>query len=144
MSKYYVVSSDILPDVLEQVIEARNLLESGKVKRISEAVKVVGISRGTYYKYKDAVYAFNQEQTRRKAVITTVISSEKGSLSKVLNLVSAKGANVLAINQTVPINGIHTLSLTLDINDMEVSIDTFLSLLEHLSVLQKVDLISVE
>ena len=144
MSKYYVVSSDILPDVLEQVIEARNLLESGKVKRISEAVKVVGISRGTYYKYKDAVYAINQEQTRRKAVITTVISSEKGSLSKVLNLVSAKGANVLAINQTVPINGIHTLSLTLDINDMEVSIDTFLSLLEHLSVLQKVDLISVE
>ena len=144
MSKYYVVSSDILPDVLEQVIEARNLLESGKVKRISEAVKVVGISRGTYYKYKDAVYAFNQEQTRRKAVITMVISSEKGSLSKVLNLVSAKGANVLAINQTVPINGIHTLSLTLDINDMEVSIDTFLSLLEHLSVLQKVDLISVE
>ena len=144
MSKYYVVSSDILPDVLEQVIEARNLLESGKVKRISEAVKVVGISRGTYYKYKDAVYAINQEQTRRKAVITMVISSEKGSLSKVLNLVSAKGANVLAINQTVPINGIHTLSLTLDINDMEVSIDTFLSLLEHLSVLQKVDLISVE
>ena len=144
MSKYYVVSSDILPDVLEQVIEARILLESGKVKRISEAVKVVGISRGTYYKYKDAVYAFNQEQTRRKAVITMVISSEKGSLSKVLNLVSAKGANVLAINQTVPINGIHTLSLTLDINDMEVSIDTFLSLLEHLSVLQKVDLISVE
>ena len=144
MSKYYVVSSDILPDVLEQVIEARNLLESGKVKRISEAVKVVGISRGTYYKYKDAVYAFNQEQTRRKAVITMVISSEKGSLSKVLNLVSAKGANVLVINQTVPINGIHTLSLTLDINDMEVSIDTFLSLLEHLSVLQKVDLISVE
>ncbi len=144
MSKYYVVSSDILPDVLEQVIKARNLLESGKVKRISEAVKVVGISRGTYYKYKDAVYAFNQEQTRRKAVITMVISSEKGSLSKVLNLVSAKGANVLAINQTVPINGIHTLSLTLDINDMEVSIDTFLSLLEHLSVLQKVDLISVE
>ena len=144
MSKYYVVSSDILPDVLEQVIKARNLLESGKVKRISEAVKVVGISRGTYYKYKDAVYAFNQEQTRRKAVITMVISSEKGSLSKVLNLVSAKGANVLVINQTVPINGIHTLSLTLDINDMEVSIDTFLSLLEHLSVLQKVDLISVE
>ena len=144
MSKYYVVSSDILPDVLEQVIKARNLLESGKVKRISEAVKVVGISRGTYYIYKDAVYAFNQEQTRRKAVITMVISSEKGSLSKVLNLVSAKGANVLAINQTVPINGIHTLSLTLDINDMEVSIDTFLSLLEHLSVLQKVDLISVE
>ena len=59
MSKYYVVSSDILPDVLEKVIEARNLLQSGKVKRISEAVKAVGVSRGTYYKYKDAVFSFN-------------------------------------------------------------------------------------
>lgn len=144
MSKYYVVSSDILPDVLEKVIEARNMLQSGKVKRISEAVKLVGISRGTYYKYKDTVYSFDQDQNRRKAVITMIISSEKGSLSKVLNLVSAKGANVLAINQTFPINGVHTLSLTLDIQDMEVSIETFISLLEDLSVLDKVDLVSVE
>ena len=57
MSKFFVVSSDILPDVLEKVIEARNLLQSGKVKRISEAVKAVGVSRGTYYKYKDAVFS---------------------------------------------------------------------------------------
>ena len=49
MSKYYVVSGDILPDVLEQVMQARILLQSGKAKRISEAVKMVGISRGTYY-----------------------------------------------------------------------------------------------
>lgn len=55
MSKFYVVSSDILPEVLEKVMEARTLLQSGKAKRISEAVKAVGISRGTYYKYKDVV-----------------------------------------------------------------------------------------
>ena len=87
MSKYYVVSSDILPDVLEKVIEARNLLQSGKVKRISEAVKAVGVSRGTYYKYKDAVFSFNDETSRRRAVITMIISQQAGSLSKVLNLV---------------------------------------------------------
>ncbi len=60
--------------LFEKVIEARNLLQSGKVKRISEAVKAVGVSRGTYYKYKDAVFSFNQEESRRKAVITMVIS----------------------------------------------------------------------
>ena len=60
MSKYYVVSGDILPDVLEQVMQARILLQSGKAKRISEAVKMVGISRGTYYKYKDAVFHLMQ------------------------------------------------------------------------------------
>ena len=144
MSKYYVVSSDILPDLLEKVIEARNLLQSGKVKRISEAVKAVGVSRGTYYKYKDAVFSFNDETFRRRAVITMIISQQAGSLSKVLNLVASKNGNILAINQTIPINGIHTLSLTLDITDMDVTIDVFLHLLSNLDVIDKVDLVAVE
>lgn len=144
MSKFFVVSSDILPDVLEKVIEARDLLQSGKVKRISEAVKAVGVSRGTYYKYKDAVFFFNQEESRRKAVITMVISEEAGSLSQVLNLVAQRKGNILAINQTIPINGIHTLSLTLDIHNMEVSIEALLSELDALSVIDKLDLIAVE
>lgn len=144
MSKYYVVSSDILPDVLDKVIDARNLLQSGKVKRISEAVKAVGVSRGTYYKYKDAVFSFNDQTSRRRAVITMVISQQAGSLSKVLNLVASKNGNILAINQTIPINGIHTLSLTLDISDMDVTIDIFLALLSSLDVIDKVDLVAVE
>lgn len=144
MSKFFVVSSDILPDVLEKVIEARNLLQSGKVKRISEAVKAVGVSRGTYYKYKDAVFSFNAEESRRKAVITMVISEESGSLSQVLNLVALRKGNILAINQTVPINGIHTLSLTLDIHQMEVSIESFMEELDALSVIDKLDLVAVE
>lgn len=144
MSKFFVVSSEILPDVLEKVIEARSLLQTGKVKRISEAVKQVGVSRGTYYKYKDAVFAFNQEQSRRKAVITMIISAEQGSLSKLLNIVSNEHANILAINQSIPINGIHTLSLTLDITDLDVSIETFLGYLNDLPVVEKVDLVAVE
>lgn len=144
MSKFYVVSSEILPDVLEKVIEARTLLQTGKVKRISEAVKQVGVSRGTYYKYKDAVFAFNQEQSHRKAVITMVISAQQGSLSKLLNVVSEEKANILAINQSIPINGIHTLSLTLDISELAVSMETFLGYLEELPVIEKVDLVAVE
>ena len=53
MSKYYIVDSAILPDVMDKVIEARQMLENGTVRQVSEAVKRVGISRGTYYKYKD-------------------------------------------------------------------------------------------
>ena len=52
MSKYYIVDSAILPDVMDKVIEARQMLENGTVRQVSEAVKRVGISRGTYYKYK--------------------------------------------------------------------------------------------
>ena len=55
MSKDYIVDSAILPDVMDKVIEARQMLENGTVRQVSEAVKRVGISRGTYYKYKDYV-----------------------------------------------------------------------------------------
>lgn len=130
MSKFYVVSSEILPEVLEKVIEARSLLQKGKVKRISEAVKMVGISRGTYYKYKDTVFSFDQEQSRRKAVISMILRSETGSLSKVINLLSSQQINILAINQTIPINGVHNVSFTLDVAEMEISIQVLLKLLE--------------
>ena len=144
MSKYYVVSGDILPDVLEQVMQARILLQSGKAKRISEAVKMVGISRGTYYKYKDAVFSFNAEQSNRKAIISMILRNEKGTLSKVLSLVSVKRVNVLAINQTIPINGIANVALTLDISDLEISIQSLVSLIEAMPMVEKADLVAVE
>ena len=144
MSKYYVVSGDILPDVLEQVMQARILLQSGKAKRISEAVKMVGISRGTYYKYKDAVFSSNAEQSNRKAIISMILRNEKGTLSKVLSLVSVKQVNVLAINQTIPINGIANVALTLDISDLEISIQSLVSLIEAMPMVEKADLVAVE
>ena len=144
MSKYYVVSGDILPDVLEQVMQARILLQSGKAKRISEAVKMVGISRGTYYKYKDAVFSFNAEQSNRKAIISMILRNEKGTLSKVLSLVSVKQVNVLAINQTIPINGIANVALTLDISDLEISIQSLVSLIEAMPMVEKAVLVAVE
>ena len=144
MSKYYVVSGDILPDVLEQVMQARILLQSGKAKRISEAVKMVGISRGTYYKYKDDVFSFNAEQSNRKAIISMILRNEKGTLSKVLSLVSVKQVNVLAINQTIPINGIANVALTLDISDLEISIQSLVSLIEAMPMVEKADLVAVE
>ena len=144
MSKYYVVSGDILPDVLEQVMQARILSQSGKAKRISEAVKMVGISRGTYYKYKDAVFSFNAEQSNRKAIISMILRNEKGTLSKVLSLVSVKQVNVLAINQTIPINGIANVALTLDISDLEISIQSLVSLIEAMPMVEKADLVAVE
>ena len=130
MSKFYVVSSEILPEVLEKVIEARSLLQKGKVKRISE--------------YKDTVFSFDQEQSRRKAVISMILRSETGSLSKVINLLSSQQINILAINQTIPINGVHNVSFTLDVAEMEISIQVLLNLLEELPMVEKADLVAVE
>ena len=142
MSKYYVVSGDILPDVLEQVMQARILLQSGKAKRISEAVKMVGISRGTYYKYKDAVFSFNAEQSNRKAIISMILRNEKGTLSKVLSLVSVKQVNVLAINQTIPTNGCAMVTMSSETSDLRCSVEELMKRIGNLDGVVKAEVVA--
>ena len=52
---YLVIDKRVLPDVYEKVLFAKKLLKDGKVKEITEAVKIAGISRSVYYKYKDLI-----------------------------------------------------------------------------------------
>ena len=60
-SNYLIVDRRILPDYYEKVVQARDMLREGRVKEVSEAVKLVGISRSTYYKYKDYIFAPSNE-----------------------------------------------------------------------------------
>ena len=144
MSKYYVVSSDILPEVLEKVMEAQALLADGTADRISDAVKMVGISRGTYYKYKDALFPFSENNANRKAIITMVVQDKKGALSSILAMIANKNCNVLSINQTMPLNRITNVVLTLDVSELDVAIPAFLDLLKTISSVRKADLVAVE
>jgi chorismate mutase len=144
LKKYLVVSKKILPDVYEKVIEARNLINNGNVKGISEAVKKVGISRSTYYKYKDYVFSPAENSIGRKAVITMMLRHEKGVLSSVLNYLSNVDANILAINQSIPINGKASVSVSLDISDITQSIDDMVLELKKVKGVSTIKLISIE
>lgn len=130
IGKYYIVDSSILPDVLEKVIEARTLLQNGEVKQVNAAVKKVGISRGTYYKYKDYVFLPAQGMSERKAVISLMLHHDKGILSEVLNLMSKVNANIITINQNIPIHHRASVVISFDMSEMEISID---ALMERLS-----------
>ena len=127
MSKFFVVSSDILPEVLEKVIEARTLLISGKAKRISEAVKEVGISRGTFYKYKDDIFPFHEEAKGKTITFIIQMDDEPGILSNVLRAIAENHGNILTIHQSIPISGIATLTLSVQIlqgeGDAEAMVD---------------------
>ncbi len=144
MDKYYLVSSDILPEVIEKVVAAQNLLRTGKTRRICEAVKMVGISRGTFYKYKDSIFPFEPENTSRKAIITLVIHDEKGVLSMILTRIAQLNCNVLAINQTIPINRVSNVVLTLDITDLPGNVEDLVALLKKLDHVNSASLVSVE
>ena len=144
MKKYLIVSKKILPDVYEKVIEARNLINNGSVKGISEAVKVVGISRSTYYKYKDYVFSPDENSIGRKAVISMMLKHEKGILSNVLNYLSMQNANILTINQSIPINGKASVNVSLDISDLSKSIDEVMDEMKKIKGATQVKLLSVE
>ncbi len=127
MEKYYIVDQEILPDVLDKVIQARTLLQNGEVKQVSEAVKRVGISRGTYYKYKDYVFLPSLGMSERKAVISLMLHHDKGILSEVLNTMSNENANILTINQNIPIHDWASVVISFDLSEMNVSIDELMA-----------------
>ncbi|MEF9968422.1 MAG: ACT domain-containing protein [Longicatena sp.] len=144
MEKYYIVDSSILPNVLDKVIEARSLLQNGEVKQVSEAVKKVGISRGTYYKYKDFVFLPAQGMSARKAVISLMLHHDKGILSEVLNAMSKVNANILTINQNIPIHEWASVVISFDLCEMEVSIDELMQRLDQCRGVNNLHLIAVE
>lgn len=143
MSKYYVVSSELLPEIIDKVIQAQLLLQSGKASGISEAVKEVGISRGTFYKYKDLAFSFNEHKSR-KAVLSLVIQDEKGVLSEMLSMIAKENCNVLSINQTIPLNSLSVVSLTLDISELNGEVEGLCNSLKQIHQVQKVDLVAIE
>lgn len=144
MEKYFIVDSSILPESFDKVIEARNLLETKKVHNVSEAVKVVGISRGTYYKYKDLVFKPDEERNERKAVISMMLKHQQGTLSKVLVDISELNASILTINQNIPIHNIATVVISLDISHLNGTTDDLIDKLQLSDSVENVQLVAIE
>lgn len=144
MEKYYIVDSSILPDVVGKVIEARALIDNGEVHQVSEAVKRVGISRGTYYKYKDVVFRPSQDMSSRKAVVSLMLHHERGVLSEVLARISHAEGSILTINQNIPIHNWASVTVSLDISNMVETLDELIADLRALRGVSDVKLVSVE
>ncbi|MBQ2451786.1 MAG: ACT domain-containing protein [Lachnospiraceae bacterium] len=114
---YFVVKQRALPEVLLKVVEANRLIDTQKAASVQEAVDMVGISRSSYYKYKDDIFPFHDSAQGTTLTLSCQMNDEPGLLSDVLKIVAEFGANILTIHQTIPINGIASLSLSIQILD---------------------------
>jgi len=111
---YFLVNSSVLPDVFTKVIEVKRLLNSGAVKTVNDAVKMAGISRSAYYKYKDNVFPF-YETTRGKVItLFFVVEDFSGILSSIINKIADSKANILTINQNIPVNGLADVTISIE------------------------------
>ena len=144
LNNYLIVHKSILPDYYEKVLEARRLMASGKVKEVSQAVRQVGISRSTYYKYKDYIFEPSDLTGAPKAVFSVMLDHTPGVLSSLLACISEQGASVLTITQSLPIHDKASVTISLDISNVTDSMDDFFRRLSSLPGLDNLRLIAIE
>lgn len=140
---YYVVKQKAVPEVLLKVVEAKRLLESEKVATVQEAVDIVDISRSSFYKYKDDIFPFHDNAQGRTITLTFQMDDEPGLLSDVLKIIADFKANILTIHQSIPINGIASLSISVqvlaqtgDVSEMIATMETWKGV-HHVKILAK-------
>ena len=114
-NRYYVVKEQAVPEVLLKVVEAKKLLDTGKVHTVNEAADQVGISRSSFYKYKEDIFEFHEHSQGTTITLTFQMEDEPGLLSDVLKIIAEFGANILTIHQSIPINGVASLSLSMQV-----------------------------
>ncbi len=114
-SKYFVLKQKAVPEVLLRVVEAKRLLESEKVMTVQEATEAAGISRSSFYKYKEDIFPFHDSSQGRTVTFTLQMDDEPGLLSDVLKIVAQFQANILTIHQSIPINGVASLSISVQV-----------------------------
>lgn len=113
-SKYYVVKQKALPEVLLKVAQVNKIIETKRTS-IAEATESVGISRSSYYKYKDDIFPFRDNVKGKTITFVLSMDDEPGILSVVLKTIAEYKANLLTIHQTIPVNGVASLTLSVDI-----------------------------
>lgn len=113
--RYYLVREKAVPEVLLKVIEAKRLLDSEKVMTVQEATEAVDISRSSFYKYKDDIFPFHESNRGKTINIMLQLDDEPGLLSEVLNGIAKCHANILTIHQSIPIGGIASITIGMQI-----------------------------
>lgn len=127
-NEFVLVSTKVLPDVFEGVLLAKQLLAEGKAANASQAIKMAGISRSAFYKYRDYVFAYSADDGSC-IKLSAVLSDKAGVFSAMTSVLYENGANLVTVNQGMPVDGTAAVSLTIDINHIKLSVEELLEAL---------------
>lgn len=115
-TEYYLVEAKALPEVMLKVVDVQQLIKSGKVEKIQDAVDQIGISRSVYYKYRDAISPFYNTIKGRTVTFSLNLDDNPGVLSHLLQLLADFQVNVLTINQSIPLNNLANVTITVELH----------------------------
>ncbi|MDF2725655.1 MAG: hypothetical protein K0Q59_5332 [Paenibacillus sp.] len=119
--RYFLVREDILPEAVVKTMQAKELLAKGTVKTVHEAVEAVGISRSAFYKYKDGIHPINKLERERLVTLSMDLEHRSGILSRVLAVIAGLEGNVLTIHQSIPLQGMANVVLSVDTSQMDAN-----------------------
>lgn len=140
-TEYYIVRARAVPEVLQKVVEANKLLASGRARTVNEAAEMAGISRSSYYKFKDDIEEFHDSMMGTTLTLSCEIDDETGLLADLLGVIAGCGANILTIHQSIPISGVAALSLSLQVTENTEDVGKMIGRLESLRGVHKVKII---
>ena len=143
-AKYYIVSGDMLPEAAVKTVEAKRLLKNGEVHTMSEAARAVGISRSVFYKYKDKAHPFYDRGIDRTVTLYAQLQDRAGVLSSFLGIFAGAGANILTMNQNIPVDGTASISVTAQMGELVMELSELLEQLRASEGVVEVDFITGE
>lgn len=141
--KYYVVKQKALPEVLLKVAQANRLIETKGIS-VADATEQVGISRSSYYKYKEDIFPFYDNAKGKTVTFVVQMDDEQGLLSDLLHIVAVYKANILTIHQSIPVNGVATLTLSVEVRDNTGNISKMVEEIEEQDGIHYVKIVSRE
>lgn len=139
--KFYLVREDVLPEAMKKTLEAKEMIERGKADSVWDAVNRVDLSRSAFYKYRDTVFPFHTIIKERIISLFFQLEDRSGTLSQLLGVVATSKCNVLTIHQTIPLQGRANVTLSLNITEMDITIDDLLTKLRRLEFVEKVEVL---
>ena len=142
--KFVMVDMAVLPDVFIKVVEAKKLLKSGKVKTVNDAVKAVDLSRSSYYKYHESISLLNEIPPGDIITFNAVLKDEPGVLSGLLNFLARYGANILTINQNIPLSGQASVTISARTGSLSTSIDRLIGNASKMNGIVRFEILGTE
>lgn len=142
--RYYVVNERALPEVLQKVVEAKRLLDSDRSMTVQEATERVGLSRSSFYKYKDDILTLSDNTKGKTVTLVTQMNDEPGLLSDLLHVVATYRANILTIHQTIPVNGVATVTLSVEVLPDTGNVARMMEEIEELTGIYDIRILGVE
>ena len=127
--KFLLVEARVLPEVFLKVVEAKMLLAQGKAKNSSQAAQMAGISRSAFYKYKDSIYLYDERMSENITTLYLTLEDRPGVLSSLLGELYRAGANIITVNQNIPVDGVALVSVSVRTNNQSQSRSEILEML---------------